>query len=611
MSLYTDSQAKGSISITPSNDKLTSSTISIEFHKGEFLNQEVDVYVSIACDSLDLRYGAKTPLLLKAYYGYVKKCGRIPVGKIAVIESGFLTSKWIFYAVGLKYDRKNSKQVMQKILLKCLKACDRLKACSIAFPALSSGGLNFPHDIAADIVVNTLESYLQSNCTTTNIKTVKLMVYMEDTYRLYAKFHKLLPRIPDDNTETQPTNISKGTLFAKPLKRAPAPLKSSHSTATHIVVKSFMVGYVKAETTEGDFTEDDSDVMVNSKVKNGWSGVASATLHKCGPEVQNIYDDFVSQGCEERVCVKYSTGGVKCKHVIHTIVPKSQKWLLGKMIATCLAYAEKLQCSSVSFPVIDTGNVDHDLDDVTYSVRSSIFLFDLAQSLHVENISNVCLQKTVCQLFKDKFLEQLSETGSGVEGVASGGQDMLLTSPQSKAPTLPLSMQISTADEMKVEKTTDQLKHINDEQYTVHKLFDQFVPKLSCKDIDAITRMSKHRHVEISIETTNNLSYIQLRGDRDDVANLKFEILQVLSHAHLVESTKYIAKLFYDKVKWQWLDSDNKYKDYEVLTNYHIEQAYCYNRDMIFIHKEVGEFNFNKMEMLSRDLSILPAKFLA
>ena len=71
--------------------------------------------------------------------------------------------------------------------------------------------------------------------------------------------------------------------------------------------------------------------------------------------------------------------------------------------------------------------------------------------------------------------------------------------------------------------------------------------------------MSKQRHVEISIETTNNLSYIQLRGDCDDVANLKFEIQQVLSYARSVESTKYKAKLFYDKVKWQWLDSDNKY----------------------------------------------------
>ena len=100
------------------------------------------------------------------------------------------------------------------IVLKCLKTCDRLKACSIAFPALDAGGLNFPHDIAAYIIVNTLESHLKSNCTATNIKIIKLMVYMEDAYRLYTNFHKLLPRIPDDNTETQPTNIFKGTLFA-------------------------------------------------------------------------------------------------------------------------------------------------------------------------------------------------------------------------------------------------------------------------------------------------------------------------------------------------------------------------------------------------------------
>ena len=184
-----------------------------------------------------------------------------------------------------------------------------------------------------------------------------------------------------------------------------------------------MVGYVKAEIMEGDFTEDDSDVMVNSKVKTGQSEVASATLHECVPEVQNISDDFASRGCEERA---YSTGGLKCKHVIHTIVSKSQKWLLGKMIATCLAYAEKLQRSSVCSSSLTWPN--------HYMLR----------------VSSVCLEKTVCELFKDKFLEQVSKIHSGVEGVVSGGQQ---SSSQSKAPTLPFSMQISTADKMKVEKT--------------------------------------------------------------------------------------------------------------------------------------------------------------
>ena len=104
--------------------------------------------------------------------------------------------------------------------------------------------------------------------------------------------------------------------------------------------------------------------------------------------------------------------------------------------------------------------------------------------------------------------------------------------------------------------------------------------------------------MKISIETSKDPSYIQLKGDRDDVANAKHEIWQILNHVRLVESTQKKAKLLYDKVKWQWLSIDNnKYEDFEILTNYHIEQAYCNDKDVVFIHEEDGEFNFNKMEV--------------
>jgi len=49
---------------------------------------------------------------------------------------------------------------MQNIVSSCLKTCDSLKACSIAFPTLGTGGFNFPDDVAADIMVNAVGSYL-------------------------------------------------------------------------------------------------------------------------------------------------------------------------------------------------------------------------------------------------------------------------------------------------------------------------------------------------------------------------------------------------------------------------------------------------------------------
>jgi len=480
---------------------------------------------------------------------------------------------------------------MQNIVSSCLKTCDSLKACSIAFPTLGTGGFNFPNDVATDIMVNAVGSYLKSNLTTTYIKTVKLMVYMEDIYSLHAKFYKFFTRIVDGITKT---NISEGT---RPLQ---GPLKTSHSSATNIEVKSFIVASLKAETMGGEFTEDEGEGIASRKVKSIGSGVASAILQEVGPEVHDIFDDSVSQGCEGRVCVTFVTCGLKCKHIIHTIAPKGQNWLLQEMIATCLSYAEKLQCTSISFPAVDTGSLGHDLEDnVAYNICSSIFLFGQDQPVHVKKVHNVCLEKAVCHLFNNKFLEVVSETGTGVERVVSGSQNILQTSSQPKAPSsvtlgsknLPVSSSVNKV------KTADQLQCNTNKHCTNFKLVDEFIPKLSCKDRDDIARVSKHRHVKISIETSNDPSYIQLKGDSDDVANAKHEIQQVLNHVRLVESTQRKAKLLYDKVKWQWLNSDSKYEDFEILTNYHIEQAYYNNRDVVFLHKEDGEFNFNKMEV--------------
>ena len=253
----------------------------------------------------------------------------------------------------------------------------------------------------------------------------------------------------------------------------------------------------------------------------------------------------------------------------------------------------------------------------------SLIAFGQTNPMHVKQVSIIIVDKTVCQFFKDKFLQLLSNMGVfkcfantvsswfyGIEDLVSDCKDVLQNSlqPKSQASIIPgstckhsvLSIQIYAEDKNKVEKTLDRLQRIIDEQFTDEKLVDEFVSKLTCKQRDEIAKKAKQRHVEVSIETTNDLNCIHLRGDRSDVTDLKFEIQQVLNHTRSVESIQREAKLLHDKVKWQWLNRESEYEDFAVLTNYHIEQAYQDNSDKIFIHKDddlCGEFDFNKMEM--------------
>ena len=421
---------------------------------------------------------------------------------------------------------------MQGLVLKCLEKCDKLKARCIAFPALGTGGLNFPHDFAADVIVRTIISYLKTNLTITSIKTVKLVVYMEDTY---AAFNNVLSRVPDNSTEKQPTNIPKEFF---PQQKDLVPFKSSHSQATDNS-DSLIVGSLNIVIREGDITEDYSDAIVNTtnrKMKLKGSGVAGAILQKSGPEIQKICDNLISQGfrlTEGKVCGTRSTGSLKCKYVIHTVVPESDKQLSGNAITACLAYAEKLTVGSIAFPAIGMGKSGYSLDEAAYSICNSVISFSQTNPMHVKQVSIVSLDKSVSQIFKDNFFQLMGKTGVfkclantvsswfyGVEGLISVGKDVLQSSSQPKHSTSfspsykdsVLSLQIYAEDQSKVEKTLDRLQRIIDEQFT-------------------------------NEGTSGDENCIQLKGNRNDVADLKFEIQQVLNHTRAEESTQREAKL--------------------------------------------------------------------
>ena len=137
-----------------------------------------------------------------------------------------------------------------------------------------------------------------------------------------------------------------------------------------------------------------------------------------------------------------------------------------------------------------------------------------------------------------------------------------------------LLIQIYAEDQRKVVKTEERLQRIIEDQFTNEKIPNELISKFSQKQKDDLVRKAKQKHVQIIIETGVDLGYIQLKGDRTDVADLKFDIQEIIRQISSVESTKREAGLLQAKVKWQWLNDTGDYEDYDELANYHIENAY-------------------------------------
>ena len=484
-----------------------------------------------------------------------------------------------------------------------MEACDNLKAPTIAFPALGAGKLNYPQNVVAEIMVSTIAYYLKTNITSTCIKAVKLVIYMDNAY---AEFYSVLSK-----------KLGNTKPFIPGVKLADK--SKAHVSSTHdsTIAEPLMAGPLKVEIMEGDITEDNSDAIVNTTNETMQllgSGVAGAVLQKAGPEMQKICNTIVSKGFrlkEGKMCDTPSSGRLKCKRVFH--IAYNQRLSLGKAVDSCLKRAEELHLNSIAFPAVSTGIAGISSDEAAYSICISVIAFGQMNPKYVRQVRIIVLQKALCELFRNKFVELVNKPGLfqrlssslsswfNTIGSVSDGDSVAPAQPQQKSLTYEnsiLYIQIYAEDMEKVTKTKDRLQRMIDDQFTSDQLTDNVISRLSTKQKDYFKGIAEQKHIEITIATGKDLSCIQLRGDRNDVADLKFEIQCYLNHIHAFESMQREAKLLQDKVKWQWLSNTYEYEDYDVLTNYRIEQAYQNDRDMMFVDKtdeDYEQFDFKKM----------------
>ena len=72
------------------------------------------------------------------------------------------------------------------MIAKVMAECDRLKASSVAFPALGTGNLAFPSHVTAKIMVQAAHRYLQEN-PNTSVKKVLFIIYHDEVLNAFQR----------------------------------------------------------------------------------------------------------------------------------------------------------------------------------------------------------------------------------------------------------------------------------------------------------------------------------------------------------------------------------------------------------------------------------------
>ncbi|CAL8340811.1 unnamed protein product [Boreogadus saida] len=251
--------------------------VGMRIQSGNIEDATTQVVVNVVGKELDLETGAVSKAILSAagpklqyLVNEQRKTGDI--GDVIVTDGCKLKSNWVFHAVVPAWDKQgNALKIMRGIVADCLNKAEKHGLTSISFPAIGTGNLGFPKDLAASVMMEEVSKfYKQPRC----LKTVVIVLYPKDqeTIQVFTDaFNKQLPTTTNVPAPTQ----SKSSLFSK------VTLASGRHEIT--------IGHVRVQVVSGDITKEKTDVIVNSSNESFTlkSGVSKAILDAAGPTVEN------------------------------------------------------------------------------------------------------------------------------------------------------------------------------------------------------------------------------------------------------------------------------------------------------------------------------------
>lgn len=110
-----------------------------------------------------------------------------PTGTAKITPAFNLPCKYVLHTVGpivLGQPTKEHCKQLADCYQSCLKLASEHKLKSVAFCCISTGEFHFPQEKAAEIAVNTVSDYLQTN---TRIEKVVFNVFKQEDYKIYNR----------------------------------------------------------------------------------------------------------------------------------------------------------------------------------------------------------------------------------------------------------------------------------------------------------------------------------------------------------------------------------------------------------------------------------------
>lgn len=112
--------------------------------------------------------------------------GGCPPGEAKTTNAYSLPAKFVIHTVGPVWrgGKSNEEIILANAYRNSLKEALRVRAKTVAFPAISTGVYRFPPDLAADIAVRTIISFLKEH---DSIEEVRLVCFSDESTEHHRK----------------------------------------------------------------------------------------------------------------------------------------------------------------------------------------------------------------------------------------------------------------------------------------------------------------------------------------------------------------------------------------------------------------------------------------
>ena len=476
---------------------------------------------------------------------------------------------------------------------------------SIAFPAIGTGTLQFPHVDVAEIYFDEVMSYSQKN-PRTSIKEVRFVLYDKDDLSIQA-FNAELKKRKESNAPLPARRHADS--FQPP--RASSPQTADFSPVRERDQDHFEtnIGSLCFKVKPGDITKETTDAIViisneELDIQRG-SGAGAAILRAGGLSIQRECSQKGPQRPGSVVVTK--AGNLNARFVFHIVPtkPLDDKNIKGS-IMKCLQEAERKGLSSISFPAIGTGNLGLSARDCAHTMLSAICDFNAQKPKSMQLMKMIIFQKEMMKEFRSAMEEasgQVSEKSGIIRRVVSRVGEFLGFGDSEKKTSSPSAILTEDYDKAfdliifagnkgDLQRTVEEINEVMKEKSEKRIIENEAITSLSEEHLRRIHTLELRYDVKARVE--KEVGRVVVRGQTGDILDVLGEIHKILHHVKEDEHERKQAESLSKDIQWMYKDAGT-FVEYQPRVNAKIEAAYVETKTGVTIEEGRYRIDFNSM----------------